>query len=217
MPLIISSAQVYYKFTLVSHSNCLFISILETPAIDLHIIDILINKTCIFLQVKVLYARNFQIRTTPETIQAVFEAAINNQIERVKKIYDYAFIHFYQREHAELAMAKLQNVEIDGSNIEIRWAKPVVREIYRIQKMNRGNAKFNNSFNLPQTLLLYKQHLEKKEYISSPTKEDEGIGSGCAGESSCGSSLDMTSTCYPHASKEQYPLAPAKLDSMCKR
>ncbi|KAJ8732227.1 hypothetical protein PYW08_014957 [Mythimna loreyi] len=166
---------------------------------------------------RVLYARNFQIKTTPETIQAVFEAAINNQIERVKKIYDYAFIHFYQREHAEYALEKLQNMEIDGSNIEIRWAKPVVREIYRIQKMNRGNAKFNNSFNLSQTLLLYKQQLEKKEFIPSPTKEDEGIGSGGAGQSSCGSSLDMNSSCYPYTSKDQYSMAPAKLDSMCKR
>ncbi|KAF9816837.1 hypothetical protein SFRURICE_009210 [Spodoptera frugiperda] len=169
-------------------------------------------------RVKVLYVRNFQIKTTPETIQAVFEAAINNQIERVKKIYDYAFIHFHHREHAELAMRKLQNADIDGSNIEIRWAKPVVREIYRIQKLNRGNAKFNNSFNLSQTLWLHKQQLEKKEYMSSP-KDDEGIGSACAGESSCGSPSEMNCSAYPQMTKikEQYPLAPAKLDSMCKR
>ncbi|CAB3243992.1 unnamed protein product [Arctia plantaginis] len=164
----------------------------------------------------VLYVRNFQIKTTPETIQAVFEAAINTQVERVKKIYDYAFIHFYQRQHAEIAMFKLQNTEIDGSIVEIRWAKPVVREIYRIQKMNRGNAKFNNSFNLSQTLLLYKQQLEKKEYISS-TKDDEGIGSPCAGESTCGSSSNGCSPRYANSAKEQYSLAPAKLDSMCKR
>lgn len=168
------------------------------------------------LQVKVLYVRNFQIKTTPETIQSIFEAAINHQVERVKKIYDYAFIHFFQREHAELAMKKLQNVEIDGSIVEIRWAKPVVREIYRIQKMNRGNAKFNNSFNLSQTLLLYKHQLEKNEYITSP-KEDEGIGSAGAGDSSCGSPLDMNSTSYPHSAREHYSLGPAKLDSMCKR
>uniref|UniRef100_A0A2A4JHP7 RRM domain-containing protein n=1 Tax=Heliothis virescens TaxID=7102 RepID=A0A2A4JHP7_HELVI len=166
-------------------------------------------------KVKVLYVRNFQIKTTPDTIQSVFEAAIHDQVERVKKIYDYAFIHFFQREHAELAMKKLQNAEIDGSNIEIRWAKPVVREIYRIQKMNRGNAKFNNCFNLSQTLMLYRQQLEKNEYISSP-KEDEGIGSGCAGESSCGSPSE-NSPSYSYAAKEQYPLAPAKLESMCKR
>ncbi|XP_075971094.1 putative RNA-binding protein 46 isoform X2 [Anticarsia gemmatalis] len=165
---------------------------------------------------KVLYVRNFQIKTTPETIQAVFEAAVNNQVERVKKIFDYAFIHFYQREHAEMAMKKLQNAEIDGSVVEIRWAKPVVREIYRIQKMNRGNAKFNNSFNLSQTLLLYKQQLEKKEFINS-AKDDEGIGSAGAGESSCGSPSDGNSPVYTNGSKEHYSMAPAKLDSMCKR
>lgn len=166
---------------------------------------------------KVLYARNFQIRTTPETIQSAFESAINHKLERVKKIYDYAFIHFYDRQHAELAMKTLQNSEIDGSNIEIRWAKPVDRELYKIQKLNRGNAKFNNSLDLSQTLMLYKQHLEKKEYANSP-KDDEGIGSACAGESLCGSPTVVRDTrfqCSPQ--KETYILAPAKLDSMCKR
>ncbi|XP_028165828.1 probable RNA-binding protein 46 [Ostrinia furnacalis] len=171
-------------------------------------------------KVKVLYVRNFLIRTTPETIQTVFENAIQNKIERVKKIYDYAFIHFYEREHAELALSRLQNAEIDGSNIEIRWAKPVDRDLYRIQKLNRGNAKFNNSLDFTQTLLLYKQHLEKKEYANSPSKEDEGIGSVGAGDSSCGSPIDIKPyNLMYHTSpqKENFPLAPAKLDAMCKR
>ncbi|KAG6453481.1 probable RNA-binding protein 46 [Manduca sexta] len=162
--------------------------------------------------VKVLYVRNFLIKTTPECIQSVFEAAINNKIQRVKKIYDYAFIHFHEREHAELAMQKLQNADIDGSNIEIRWAKPVVRELYRIQKLSRGNAKFNN-LDFSQTLLLYKQHLERKEYVNS-RKEDEGIGSACAG-SVCDSTDVKPFTYDPK--QNQYPMAPAKLDSMCKR
>ncbi|XP_046960219.1 probable RNA-binding protein 46 [Vanessa cardui] len=167
-------------------------------------------------RVKVLYVRNFEIRTTPDTIQKVFENAINNKVERVKKIYDYAFIHFYEREHAELAMSKLQNADIDGSNIEIRWAKPVDRDLYRIQKLNRGNAKFNNSLDLTQTLLLYKQHLEKKEYANSP--KDEGIGSACAGESPCYSPSDLKSPAYSYSAPQvNYTLAPAKLESMCKR
>lgn len=167
-----------------------------------------------------LYVRNFLIRTTPETIQSVFETAIQSKIERVKKIYDYAFIHFYQREHAELALSRLQNAEIDGSIIEIRWAKPVDRELYRIQKLNRGNAKFNNSLDFTQTLLLYKQHLEKKEYANSP-KDDEGIGSVCAGESSSESPTDMKPYTLTYNTtptpKENFPMAPVKLDSMCKR
>ncbi|CAG4958812.1 unnamed protein product [Parnassius apollo] len=168
-------------------------------------------------KVKVLYARNFQISTTPETIKSIFESAINGKIGRVKKIYDYAFIHFYEREHAELAMAKLQNADIDGSIIEIRWAKPVDRELYRIQKLSRGNAKFNNSLDLSQTLMLYKRHLDKKEYANSP-KEDEGIGSACAGESPCCSPMDSKATgCPSIAPQQNYTLAPVKLDAMCKR
>lgn len=166
-----------------------------------------------------LYVRNFLIRTNPETIQTVFENAIQNKIEHVKKIYDYAFIHFFEREHAELAMSRLQNAEIDGSNIEIRWAKPVDRELYRIQKLNRGNAKFNNSLDFTQTLLLYKQHLEKKEYANSPNK-DEGIGSVGAGDSSCDSPIDVKPCNFMYNTsppKETFPLAPAKLDAMCKR
>lgn len=162
-----------------------------------------------------LYVRNFLIRTTPDTIKTIFEAAINNKIERIKKIYDYAFLHFYDRAHAELAMKTMQSAEIDGSTIEIRWAKPVDRELYRIQKQSRGNAKFNNSYDLSHTLALYKQHLEKKEYANSP-KDDEGIGSGYGG-STCGSPSDIKPMFPKTVGSENYTLAPAKLDSVCKR
>ncbi|XP_045765214.1 probable RNA-binding protein 46 [Maniola jurtina] len=165
--------------------------------------------------VKVLYARNFAISTTPETIRKTFEDVIKNKLDRVKKIYDYCFIHFYERAHAELAMNKLQKAEIDGSTIEICWAKPVDREQYRLQKEKRGNAKFNKTVDLAETLELYKQHLEKKEYANSSPK-DEGIGSAYAGDSPCISPLDFKPA---HASltPSNYMLAPAKLESMCKR
>ncbi|XP_059048374.1 probable RNA-binding protein 46 [Achroia grisella] len=169
-------------------------------------------------KVKVLYVRNFSVRTLADNIRSVFEKAVSKKIERVKKFYDYAFIHFYEREHAELAMAKLQNAEIDGSNIEIRWAKPVDRELYRIQKMSKGNAKFNSSLDWTQTLLLYKQHLEKKEYEKS--SRDDGISSVCAGESISGSSTNWGTSFQNSAqpyTKDNYMVAPAKLDAMCKR
>ncbi|VVC93386.1 unnamed protein product [Leptidea sinapis] len=162
--------------------------------------------------VKVLYVRNLHIQTTPDKIKSIFETAINDKIERVKKIYDYAFIHFYERAHAELAFAKLSNAEIDGCFIEIRWAKPVERDVYRIQKLTKGNAKFNNSnLDLTQTMMLYKQHLEKKEYDSSP--KDEGIGSACAGDSLCCSPIEQS----PPAAPPGDSFAPARLSSMCCR
>lgn len=163
-----------------------------------------------------LYVRNFMITTSPDKIKSMFEAAVGTQLERIKKIYDYAFIHFYERGHAELAMQKLQNAEIDGINIEIRWAKPVDSELYHIQKRSRGNSKFNN-IEHSQTLWLYKQHLQKQEYANSP-KEDEGFGSTYAG-SLAASPTDLVpeTRVTQTAVKDNYQLPPAKLDSICKR
>ncbi|XP_022113249.2 probable RNA-binding protein 46 isoform X1 [Pieris rapae] len=159
-------------------------------------------------RVKVLYARNLKIRTTPDTIQAAIEAAIDKKIEKVKKICDYAFIHFYERNDAVHAFKILRNVIIDGSQVEIKWAKPVDRELYRVQKLRRGNAKFNNNLNLSQTLLLYKQHFEKKEYATCPN--DEGIGSSYAPD--CCSPVQCT-PCM----QEDFMTAPANLESTCSR
>lgn len=40
-------------------------------------------------------------------------------MERVKKIKDYAFVHFEDRDHAVLAMRDLDGKEVGGSNIEV--------------------------------------------------------------------------------------------------
>lgn len=41
------------------------------------------------------------------------------KVERVKKIKDYAFIHFEDRDHAVLAMKELDGKELGGSNLEV--------------------------------------------------------------------------------------------------
>ena len=46
------------------------------------------------------------------------------RVDRVKKIKDYAFVHFEERESALKAMEELNAKEIGGSNIEISLAKP---------------------------------------------------------------------------------------------
>lgn len=166
----------------------------------------------LFLQVKVLYARNFLISTTPETIRLAFETAINTPVERVKKLYDYAFIHFYERVHAELAMELMQNANIDGSILEIRWAKPVDRDLYRIQKMKRGNAKFNNNnLSFTQTMLLYKQHVNKREYLNG---YEESPGSVCSGM--CEMQSQMKTWTMP-AVPQKPSVARVQLETMCKR
>ena len=54
------------------------------------------------LQVKVLYVRNLMLSTTEARIEEAFSA--HAPVERVKKIKDYAFVHFGTRQHAHLAM-----------------------------------------------------------------------------------------------------------------
>lgn len=80
--------------------------------------------------VKILYVRNLMLQTTEETIQREFSAVKPGAVERVKKIRDYAFVHFTQRDDAINAMNQLNGKVIDGSPIEVTLAKPVDKDSY---------------------------------------------------------------------------------------
>ena len=74
-------------------------------------------------QVKVLYVRNLTQEITEEKLKESFEA--HGPIQRVKKIKDYAFIHFEERDDAVKAMDELNGHVLLGSNpIEVSLAKP---------------------------------------------------------------------------------------------
>lgn len=80
--------------------------------------------------VKILYVRNLMLQTTEETIQREFNSIKPGAVERVKKIRDYAFVHFTQREDAISAMSQLNGKVVDGSPIEVTLAKPVDKDSY---------------------------------------------------------------------------------------
>ncbi|XP_029878215.1 RNA-binding protein 47 isoform X4 [Aquila chrysaetos chrysaetos] len=91
--------------------------------------------------VKILYVRNLMIETTEDTIKKVFGQFNPGCVERVKKIRDYAFVHFTTREDAIHAMNNLNGVELEGSCLEVTLAKPVDKEQYtRYQKAAKGGA-----------------------------------------------------------------------------
>lgn len=93
-------------------------------------------------KVKVLYVRNLTQEISEEKLKEAFE--LYGKVERVKKIKDYAFIHFEDRENAvkvrttvafckmffnrfidlSQAMEELDGKEMGGSNIEVSLAKP---------------------------------------------------------------------------------------------
>ncbi|XP_029994301.1 RNA-binding protein 47 isoform X1 [Sphaeramia orbicularis] len=90
--------------------------------------------------VKILYVRNLMMETSEETIRQVFSQWNPGCVERVKKIRDYAFVHFTSRDDAVLAMDHLNGTEVEGSCIEVTLAKPVDKEQYSRQKASKGVA-----------------------------------------------------------------------------
>ncbi|XP_068114653.1 APOBEC1 complementation factor isoform X2 [Hyperolius riggenbachi] len=80
--------------------------------------------------VKILYVRNLMLTTTEETIEKEFNNIKPGAVERVKKIRDYAFVHFNNRNDAVEAMHALNGKIVDGSPIEVSLAKPVDKDSY---------------------------------------------------------------------------------------
>ncbi|XP_053161251.1 APOBEC1 complementation factor isoform X1 [Hemicordylus capensis] len=80
--------------------------------------------------VKILYVRNLMLSTTEETIEKEFNNVKPGSVERVKKIRDYAFVHFNNREDAVEAMKSLNGKMLEGSPIEVTLAKPVDKDSY---------------------------------------------------------------------------------------
>ncbi|MED6280126.1 hypothetical protein CHARACLAT_007656 [Characodon lateralis] len=76
----------------------------------------------VMAKVKVLFVRNLESAVTEETLEKTFSQY--GKLERVKKLKDYAFIHFEERDGAVKALAELNGKELEGEHIEIVFAKP---------------------------------------------------------------------------------------------
>ncbi|XP_017573249.1 probable RNA-binding protein 46 isoform X1 [Pygocentrus nattereri] len=79
-------------------------------------------------RVRVLYVRNLMLHTTEETLRSEFSRLKPGSVERVKKLTDYAFIHFHNREDALAAQQSMNGKLIDGSPIEVTLAKPISKD-----------------------------------------------------------------------------------------
>ncbi|XP_055493283.1 RNA-binding protein 47 isoform X5 [Leucoraja erinacea] len=145
--------------------------------------------------VKILYVRNLMIETMEETIKKVFSQFNPGCVERVKKIRDYAFVHFSTRDDAVLAMEKLNGTDFEGSYIEVTLAKPVDKEQYsRYQKAAKGGPTETPQANIvyscdPYTLAYYGYPYStligpNREYFAKGTVR--GRGRGAAGNRAAG-------------------------------
>lgn len=97
-------------------------------------------------KVKILYVRNLMLSTTEETILNVFtkacgmsvDAGFQSPVERVKKIKDYAFVHFRDRDLAIKSMKAMNGQKIENSTIEVVLAKPVDKAEYLRYSRNKN-------------------------------------------------------------------------------
>ena len=74
--------------------------------------------------VKVLYVRNLMLSTSEEQIKLEFEKLKEGSVERVKKMKDFAFVHFKERDDALNALNKMNGATVDGAIIECSLSKP---------------------------------------------------------------------------------------------
>lgn len=82
----------------------------------------------IMAQVKDLHIRNLMLTTTETQIEEVFSKLA--PVKRVKKIQDYAFVHFHSKQDAHSAMEAMNGKILDGAQIEVTLAKPVDKNSY---------------------------------------------------------------------------------------
>ncbi|KAM6992827.1 heterogeneous nuclear ribonucleoprotein Q-like isoform 4-T4 [Tautogolabrus adspersus] len=76
----------------------------------------------VMAKVKVLFVRNLAGGVTEELLETSFSEF--GKLERVKKLKDYAFIHFEERDGAVKALDEMNGKELEGEPIEIVFAKP---------------------------------------------------------------------------------------------
>ena len=78
-------------------------------------------KSCLLcfmsFQVRILYVRNLMLSTTEETLEQTFSQAAGKEgcIERVKKLKDYAFVHFRERADAIRALNAINGQSVHPS------------------------------------------------------------------------------------------------------
>ncbi|VDN04099.1 unnamed protein product [Thelazia callipaeda] len=95
-------------------------------------------------KVKVLYVRNLKEAVTEEQLKEMFSAY--GEVDRAKKIRDYAFIHFMEREPAIKAMEALNGTELEGIAIDISLAKPQSDKKKMLRGRGRGFGGLRGAF-----------------------------------------------------------------------
>lgn len=115
------------------------------------------------VQVKVLYVRNLTQECSEEKLKEAFEAF--GKVDRVKKIKDYAFIHFDERDHAVAVSTALINTFSRLIHIIIIIPYILIPDIICMQAMEELNGKDMGGSCIEVSLAKPPSDKKKKEEI----------------------------------------------------
>ncbi|KAJ9574914.1 hypothetical protein L9F63_007933, partial [Diploptera punctata] len=85
-------------------------------------------------KVTVLFIRDLLLSTTEKTLYGAMQSVVaRDTIVKIKKLRNFAFVHFTDRENAQKCLDYWNGKTIDSAIIEVRWARPSEKE-YRCMK-----------------------------------------------------------------------------------
>lgn len=115
--------------------------------------------------------RNLPLSATDESLLRAFSRFKPGCVQRVKKLTDYAFIHFFCREDAVEALTLMHGTVIDGAAIEVMLAKPTA---VKDRNSKRNSSKASLGSGSPEGCGAAVQRPRTGSPGSSPTGSEDG-------------------------------------------
>lgn len=125
-----------------------------------------------------IQVRNLPLSTTDESLLRAFSRFKPGCVQRVKKLTDYAFIHFFCREDAMEALALMHGAVIDGTTVEVTLAKPAAMK-------DRNNKRNSSRASLGSGSPEGRGPAVQRVRIGSPGNSPAGSESGRASQTGC--------------------------------
>uniref|UniRef100_A0A3Q3BG09 Synaptotagmin binding, cytoplasmic RNA interacting protein n=1 Tax=Kryptolebias marmoratus TaxID=37003 RepID=A0A3Q3BG09_KRYMA len=116
----------------------------------------------VMAKVKVLFVRNLANGVTEEILEKAFSQF--GKLERVKKLKDYAFVHFEERDDAVKALEEMNGEELEGEPIEIVFAKPPDQKRKEHTSQGRGRGATRGGYSYPPDYYGYEDYYDYYGY-----------------------------------------------------
>uniref|UniRef100_A0A3B5MXH0 Heterogeneous nuclear ribonucleoprotein R n=1 Tax=Xiphophorus couchianus TaxID=32473 RepID=A0A3B5MXH0_9TELE len=132
----------------------------------------------VMAKVKVLFVRKLATSVTEELLEKTFSQF--GKLERVKKLKDYAFVHFEDRDAAVKAMEEMNGKELGGEEIEIVLAKPPDKK-RKERQAARQTTRANDYFIVYRSNIYVPHRYDDYYYYPPPRMPPPSRGRGRGG------------------------------------